>query len=137
MGSGQIAHNATKAGSTLILIVDDEAAIAETLADFMLELGYTTLVASNGEQALNLARLRWPALVFTDLMMPYLNGADFIAALREEAKTRQIKPPFTVLLTAAGKRAIEHTNADVIIPKPFELDQIEQVVDKFFKQGHP
>jgi CheY-like chemotaxis protein len=133
MQVGESPTDVPKPEPTLILIVDDEAAIAETLAEFMLELGYPTLIASNGEQALTLARLRWPALVFTDLMMPYLNGIEFIAALRAEAAARKVTPPFTVLLTAAGKRAIKQTDADAIVLKPFELEQIEQVVNQCFK----
>lgn len=123
----------TEAEPLLALIVDDEEAIAETLADFLAEFGFTTLIAANGEQALELAHQRWPALLLTDLMMPRLNGIDLIAALRAESTARKIKPPFIVLLTAAGKRAAERTGADAVILKPFELEQIEQVVRQLSK----
>ncbi|HEY7358582.1 MAG TPA: response regulator [Ktedonobacterales bacterium] len=122
-------NQAANAETPLALIVDDEEAIAETLADFLSELGYKTLMAANGEEALALTRQRWPALVFTDLMMPHMNGVELIAALRAEAADRKIKPPFIVLLTAASRRAAERTGADAVILKPFELEQIEQIVD--------
>src|SRR5579885_3681230 len=105
MPDRESAHKPANVGLRLVLIVDDEAAIAETLAEFLNELGYTTLMAANGEEALALARQRWPTLVFTDLMMPHINGIELIATLRAEAAARKIKPPFIVLLTAAGKRA--------------------------------
>jgi CheY-like chemotaxis protein len=122
-------NQAASAEPPLALIVDDEEAIAETLADFLSELGYRTLMAANGEEALALTRQRWPALVFTDLMMPIMDGIELIAALRAEATDRKVRPPFIILLTAAGRRAAERTGADVVILKPFELEQIEQVLD--------
>jgi two-component system phosphate regulon response regulator PhoB len=129
MQGNEPSSKAANTRSSLALVVDDEAAIAETLAEFLAELGYTTLVAANGEEALTLARQRWPRLVFTDLMMPHVNGVELIAALHAEAEARHITPPFIVLLTAAGKRAAERTGADRVILKPFELEQIEQVLD--------
>src|SRR5438105_1220595 len=62
--------------SLLILIVDDDIPIGEMLAEVVRELGYTPLVAYNGQQALTLAREHWPALVITDQMMPFLSGTD-------------------------------------------------------------
>ncbi len=56
------------------LVVEDEPPLAELLARLVEELGYTPVVASHGRQALELARERLPALVLTDLMMPYLDG---------------------------------------------------------------
>ena len=121
----------------MILIVDDEESIAETLADFVAELGYTALIAANGRQALDLARERWPALVMTDLMMPVLNGAELIKALRAEAAARQRVPPRVLLLTAARTQAVKGITADAIILKPFELDHLERVVRRLLDSAHP
>jgi CheY-like chemotaxis protein len=129
MQGNEPANKSANTTSPLALVVDDEAIIAETLAEFLAEFGYATLVAANGKEALALARQRWPALVFTDLMMPHLNGIELIAALRAEAAARRFNPPFIVLLTAAGKRAAERTGADMVLLKPFELEQIEQLLD--------
>jgi DNA-binding response OmpR family regulator len=114
----------------LILIVDDEISIAETLAEFVLELGYTPLVASNGQQALALAREHWPALVMTDLMMPLLNGEGLIRALRAEAATNKNAFPPIVLLSAVRGPMLAKIDADVIVPKPFDLEYLEQVIHK-------
>jgi DNA-binding response OmpR family regulator len=59
---------------TKILIVDDEADLAETLR-FSLELeGYNVLAAANGEEGLNVARQEKPDLILLDLMLPKLDG---------------------------------------------------------------
>jgi two-component system chemotaxis response regulator CheY len=114
----------------LILIVDDEAAIAETLAELISELGYTSLVAYNGQQALKLAREHWPTLVITDLMMPLLDGAHLVAELRAEASSRDLPVPPIIMLTAVGARAVNGVRVDVIMSKPFDLDKLEQVIQR-------
>jgi DNA-binding response OmpR family regulator len=112
----------------MILIVDDEISIAETLAEFVMELGYTPLVAYNGQQALALALEHWPILVMTDLMMPLLSGAGLIQALHIEAKKRKKAPPPIILLSAVRNQALPDLRVDAIVPKPFDLDHLEQVV---------
>jgi DNA-binding response OmpR family regulator len=111
-----------------ILIVDDEISIAETLAEFVMELGYTPLVAYNGQQALTQALEHWPILVMTDLMMPLLNGAGLIEALHIEAKKRKKALPPIILLSAVRNQSLPELHVDAIVPKPFDLDHLEQVV---------
>lgn len=110
----------------IILIADDEEPIVEMLAAFVEDLGYTPLVAQNGEQALALAREHLPALVITDLMMPMLGGADLILLLRAEAAAHGRAAPPIVLLTAGSARAASQLQVDALVLKPFDLDQLEQ-----------
>jgi DNA-binding response OmpR family regulator len=114
--------------SPIVLVVDDEISIAETLAEFVMELGYTPLIAYNGQQALAQALEHWPILVMTDLMMPLLNGAGLIQALRVEAKKRKKTPPPIILLSAVRSQTLTDLHPDAIVPKPFDLDYLEQVV---------
>jgi len=130
MDNGTVSH-AIKAEPFLIIIVDDEIAIAETLAEFITDLGYTPLVAQNGQQALTLARQQWPALVLTDLMMPLLDGFGLIKALRAEATRLNILPPPVVLLTAASQQIMADIQADALLSKPFDLDQLEEIISQF------
>lgn len=118
----------------LILIVDDEEAIAEVLAAIVEEWGYTPLVAYNGHQALMLAREHWPALVLTDLMMPVLDGAGLINALHAEAASQHRDVPPIVLLTAGGGKAVNHLPADAFVFKPFDLAQLESVIHRLLEQ---
>lgn len=115
----------------LVLIVDDEESIASSLAAFVEMLGYPVIIALHGKAALTLAHHRWPALVITDQMMPYLTGAQLIAALIEEAKQTQQPMPITILITAASRRVTEQSHADVVIGKSFELGTIEDLLKRF------
>ncbi|MGZ3638688.1 MAG: response regulator transcription factor, partial [Ktedonobacterales bacterium] len=109
----------------LVLIVEDEPPIAEALALIVEDAGYTTLTATHGREALELARTWHPALVFTDLMMPQLNGADLIIALRADAEAAGETPPPIVLMTAAGAAYTRETRADAVLRKPFDITEIE------------
>lgn len=110
----------------LILIVDDEEPIAETLALIVHDAGYAPMVASNGRQALELARTHWPTLVLTDMMMPLLDGPGLIAALREAAVADRRRMPPVIILTAGGMAEAQSVGADVVLRKPFDLDVLER-----------
>lgn len=126
------AHLATV--TSPILIVDDEVAIAETLAEFITELGYTPVLAYNGQDALTLAIERWPLLVITDYMMPVLNGVDFVKALQEEAADRrQSLPPIIMLSAVSAARAIKGIHVEAILAKPFDLDELEDLIQRLLK----
>jgi CheY-like chemotaxis protein len=118
----------------LILIVDDEEPIIEMLATFVADLGYTPLVAQNGQQALDLARECGPALIITDLMMPVMNGADLIVALRAEAAAQGRASPPIVLLTAGSRRAASQLPVEAVLLKPFDLTQLEQVIRRLLER---
>ena len=116
--------------SLFILIVDDEIPVAEILADFVRELGYTPQVAYNGQQALALVHEHWPALVITDLMMPLMSGTDLVLALQMEATALQTTAPPIVLLSAAEVLARPDVHVDARFPKPFDLDELERVIQR-------
>ena len=120
--------SAAQVEPVLILIADDEEPIVEMLAAFVEDLGHTPLVAQNGQQALALAREDRPALIITDLMMPMLSGAELIRSLRAEAATHERAAPPIVLLTAGSARAASQLQVDALVLKPFDLDQLEQVI---------
>ena len=113
-----------------VLVVEDEESIAETLALIVEDSGFTPLVAYNGREALALARQHHPRLIITDLMMPYLDGADLIAAVRTDAATQGLEPPPVIVVTAAGRARAEASGADAIIIKPFDVTKIEAAMQR-------
>jgi CheY-like chemotaxis protein len=127
MSTGSVASVAT-AEPILILIVDDEESIVELLAIFVADLGYSPLVAQNGQQALDLAREHGPALIITDMMMPVMNGVDLILALRAEAAAQGRSAPPIVLLTAGSTRVASQLPVEALLLKPLDLAQLELVI---------
>jgi PAS domain S-box-containing protein len=70
------------AGNTSVLVVDDDAATLKLLEAELAPLGHEVLCVSSGEQALRLAAEHRPGVVIADLVMPGLNGFEFIGRFR-------------------------------------------------------
>lgn len=115
-----------------VLIVDDESPIADALGDIIEEAGYRAITATNGRLALELARQQRVVFVITDYMMPYVNGAELILALREDAEAQgRPAPPIALMSAVAEQVDMSVTGADVIISKPFDIAEIEEVLRQF------
>lgn len=119
----------------LVLVAEDEEPIAEALSLIVLDAGYTPLIAMHGRQALEMARRQHPALVITDLMMPYLDGIALITALRADAAQEHHPPPPIILMTAAGVQRVHEAKADAVLSKPFDLDVVEKLLRHFLSAG--
>jgi CheY-like chemotaxis protein len=112
----------------VVLIAEDEVTIAETLAMIVEDAGYTPILARDGREALALARQHHPDLIITDLMMPFLNGADLIAAIHGDATAQGAAPPPVVVVTAASRARAEASGATIVIVKPFDVTMIESAL---------
>jgi two-component system, sensor histidine kinase and response regulator len=119
------------ANRKLVLVAEDEGPIADALAYIISDAGYMPLVASHGREALELARARHPALIITDLMMPQMSGADLIRALREDAGSDGLKSVPAVLMTAASGRVTRVPEADALLRKPFDIEEVEALLLRF------
>ena len=115
----------------LVLIAEDEEPIALALVDLIEDAGYRALVAPHGKLALELARKHHPALIITDLMMPYLNGREVIASLRAQQASLEHPIPPIILMSAAGHTHTRDAGADAVLNKPFDLEEIETLLHQF------
>ena len=115
----------------LVLIVEDEEPLAELISFVVQNAGYMPRVAMHGRQGLDDARSLRPALVITDLMLPYLDGAEVIAALRNDALTSGLSAPPIILMTAASLIQARASAADVVLRKPFRLADLEALLRRF------
>jgi CheY-like chemotaxis protein len=107
-----------------ILVVDDEVTIRDTIGQFLEGEGYEVAYSSNGMDALDQVSVRHPDVILLDLMMPGMNGREFITALREELKLTRI--PILVMTGMHGlppHQAIALGASDVV-EKPFDIDDI-------------
>jgi CheY-like chemotaxis protein len=124
------------AAPPVVLIAEDEEPIAQAIAYIVEDLGYTATVAIHGKQALELARVSHPALIITDLMMPQMTGAELIRALREDAERLHYRRPPIILMSAAGKQYVESVGADAFLPKPFDVSQVEELLEHYLRREH-
>lgn len=110
-----------------ILIVDDEFSSVEALELLLREEGYEVTVASNGRQALDRLEESAHDLIVTDYMMPVMNGAQLIEALR--ADSRHARLP-VLLMSGASESVLRPltTAYNAFLRKPFDIDTLlEQV----------
>lgn len=110
-----------------ILIVDDERSIAELLAELLEGAGYDVFIASNGRTALAIARREHPALILTDLMMPGVNGVEFVRKLRASPVTHDIP----VVMMSSIRPNLEALDNVPFLPKPFDLDDVLAAVETY------
>jgi DNA-binding NarL/FixJ family response regulator len=119
-----------------LLLVDDEPGLREAVQAYLEDSGFTVEVASNAREGLELARQKLPDLVITDIMMPQVDGYQFLKQLREEP---QFKGLPVVFLTARGMTSdrIQGYNAgcDAYLPKPFDPDELVAIVTNLLKQS--
>jgi CheY-like chemotaxis protein len=108
-----------------VCVIDDDADIREILSDILTYEGYEVLAASDGETALERLRARPGAcrLIILDLMMPRMNGWEF---LRRQLQDSELASIPVVLLTGAGNAATAGDDLHVAgtIEKPVDLDAL-------------
>ena len=122
--------------AVIVLIVEDEEPIALVLSFMVEDYGYTPLVAKHGKEALAYMTDHHPSLIFTDLMMPQMNGAEFIAALDAQG-WRNGGRNAIILMSAAGEANMQHIKADAFLLKPFELAQVEALLQRYLGDSQP
>ena len=117
-----------------ILIVEDEEPVRSFLAMLLEDAGHRVLQAIHGAQGIELVEKERPDLVIADIMMPVLNGRELCRRLKAEAGTRAIP---VILMSAAGQRAADGAGADAFIAKPFTLEEVEALVQRWLPPEPP
>src|SRR5690606_16078332 len=113
------------AGTTRILLADDNADMRTYVARLLRSQGWRVLAVADGAAALAAAREERPARVLSDVMMPGLDGFALLRALRAEAATATI--PVILLSARAGEEArVEGAlaGADDYLAKPFTAQEL-------------
>jgi CheY-like chemotaxis protein len=113
-----------------ILSVDDDPAIRRVVADILEMSSHGVREAANGAEALDDVRTSPPALVMLDLMMPVMDGWEFLRRCRSDQACGSVS--VAVMSAARDAGAIsDEPGASAFLPKPFELDDILTIVSRF------
>ena len=118
-----------------ILVVDDERVIRDILHDVLVNEGYDVVLASNGEEAVKLAKRENPRVILLDIKMPGVNGIEVCKRLKAEEKTSSIP---VVMISAFGehKREAVDAGAEDFLSKPFSLVEIFTRVRSILRVRH-
>lgn len=111
-----------------VLVVDDDPAVREVVAEGLQTEGYDILFAENGAEALVLVREAHPSVIILDLGMPVMGGLEFLS----EIKLKPSDPIAVVVLTASGDAESAGASFDAgvsaFVKKPFTLNELRGAV---------
>ena len=126
--------------SGYILVVDDVPNILELMeTTLFFKGGYRVVTANNGEDALEVIRRELPILVITDILMPKMDGFNFVHKLRLDPNTRNIP---VVFLSATYVAPEDKTFAILIgatrfLEKPIDIDQLMLTISELLAHIDP
>lgn len=106
-----------------VLLVDDELSSAEVLALILAGEGYQVTLAADARQALAVLEQAAPDLLVTDFMMPGMNGAELVRAIRAVEGFERIPVLLISGVPQAALRSYEPAY-DAFLRKPFGLDEL-------------
>lgn len=118
-----------------ILIVDDDQNICELLRLYLAKEGYETLIAHDGEKALELFEQNKPNMVLLDVMMPRMDGWEVCRRIRAQGNTP------VIMLTAKGETFDKvlglELGADDYVVKPFDSKEVVARIKAVLRRCNP
>lgn len=123
--------NSTQTQSNrVVLIIDDEAGIRDVLALSLQIRAIEVHTAKNGQDGLDLlTKMPRPCLILLDLMMPVMNGWDFVRALDAQPQFAGLP----VALITAFPEEIEFDRAVAVFSKPLDLRRLYDLIGELCK----
>jgi DNA-binding response OmpR family regulator len=105
-----------------ILVVDDAASVRQLLQDYLTQQGFRVVTAANGQEAIYAARHSNPDLILLDILMPQMDGFEFLRRYRREKQTP------VIVITAKEEETDAvlglELGADDYIIKPFRMREL-------------
>jgi signal transduction histidine kinase/ligand-binding sensor domain-containing protein/DNA-binding NarL/FixJ family response regulator len=119
-----------KDGRPLILIIDDEEEIRKFLIDTLREKYDNIIEASNGREALDLMKTRRPNLIICDIIMPEMDGMEFIREIKNNIFTQHLPVIFLSSKSSVDDQILgAQSGSDIYITKPFHPKHILAAVE--------
>lgn len=123
----EVAHQETRG---VVLVVDDNPLILETLLAILRARHFQVVCCSRGHQALEILQTHMVDVIISDVMMPDMDGYEFHQALRANPKLSHIPFLFLTALDDIGEIAQGHTvGADNYLTKPFDPQVLLSIVE--------
>jgi PAS domain S-box-containing protein len=119
----------------LLLVIDDESDSRVLLTNLLEEFGYQVIAANSGEQGLRMAREFRPRIITVDLLMPEMDGATVIRALKADRDLRDI--PLVVVSIVAEERRGSILGSVDILEKPVAREALLAALERFHLPANP
>ncbi|MEW6733620.1 MAG: response regulator [Acidobacteriota bacterium] len=112
-----------------ILIVDDEESLRCIISMILVDK-YTVLEADNALEGLTMFQQHQPDLIITDMNMPGMTGLELVEKVRNISKTVKLVAFSASLRNPDKFKAMMAAGADICLPKPGGIDELELAVEK-------
>lgn len=113
----------------MLLLVEDDEAILTTMKNILELSGYSVETAKNGQEALKkLTQIERPCLILLDLMMPIMNGIQFLEAVQKGKVFTGIP---IIIISAFSEKVKDVSGYVKIIKKPCDLDVLLKTVGHY------
>lgn len=116
----------------LVLIVEDEETIGENISNYLENSGYKTILANDGQKALEIFNSNSVDMIILDLMLPKISGEDVCKKIRENSNIPIIM--LTAKVTTDSKVNGLELGADIYLTKPFSLRELITIVKSLFRR---
>lgn len=115
------------------VIIDDDKTIILTLNKFLSDQGYEVFFAEHGLRGLELVKKIKPSILFSDMLLPGLHGVEICRQIKADKELKGIK---IILMTSVYKAGVYRSedmecNADGFLEKPFGLDKVKILIERF------
>jgi CheY-like chemotaxis protein len=113
----------------LVLVVDDDRSVRESMSKLLDSRGYSVLQAENGEEALHVLKTthHFPCLAVLDLGMPVMDGGRFLKLRDEDPILRDIPVVVVSGDVQSGERL---TGIDAYLRKPVDVSDLIEIIDQ-------
>lgn len=113
-----------------LLLVDDEPGLREAVKDYLEASNFNVQVASNASDAWDWMQQNTPDLVISDIMMPQVDGYQFLKQLRDDTRFKTLPVIFLTAKGMTGDRIQGYqAGVDAYLPKPFDPDELVAIVE--------
>lgn len=121
--------------SARLLLVDDEPGLREAVKAYLEDSDFLVDVASNGSEGWDLLQLHPPDLVISDIMMPQVDGYQFLKRLREDPRFQALPVVFLTAKGMTGDRIQGYqAGCDAYLSKPFDPDELVAIVTNLLER---
>jgi len=119
--------------SNVILVIDDKESVRQLLREYLSEQGFRVVTAENGQDGLFVARHEMPDLILLDVMMPKMDGYQFLRTFRQERRTP------IIIITAREEETDAvlglDLGADDYVIKPFRMRELAARIRALLRRG--
>ena len=124
-------------GQDYLLVVEDDPDILKMLDAALTFRGYRVATARNGKEGLEAIRVKRPAIVIADIMMPKLDGFGLVHRLRINPETRDLPVVFisATYVAPEEKEFALNVGATRFLQKPVDLEKFLTTIAELLKQG--